>query len=808
MRSMITIIRQVISTITCFGGPAQCVSVWGMIMLMTSAEVRGEQAWSIEGDGGLFDPKTSLYIGANHIALVRGNGSLWGWGANWGGQLGVDKDDTQLVPTQLDAATDWSHVAIGLEHNMALKRDGSLWGIGDNSCGQLGDGTVIDGMSLRRIGADKTWVTVVAGDYHTLALDATRRLWGWGQNKIGQLGVTGAGDLVTVPSPVDDGSEWLMVAAGHEHSVGVQKDGSLWAWGSNDCGQLGSGTTNMIAKPTRIGIASDWLTVAAGYGHTLGLKRDGSLWAWGRNYSGQLGDGTSENRLTPKRIGDDSDWATIAVGSSHSLAIKRSGSLWAWGANYVGQVGDGTTENRSTPTRIGGDNDWASVVGGGGHTAAVKRNGGVWVCGAAIFGQLGNGVKTASYWDPPVRLGSEVGWTAVASWESADHIVALMQDGSMWAWGWNVYGQLGDGTKATRRVPTRVDTGTDWRAIAVGQAHSSALKADHSLWTWGKNDYGQLGNGTLTGSSEPLMIGQVGDWSYVSTGSEHSVGIRQDGSLWSWGRNDSGQLGDGTRSHRSVPTLIDSGAKWRSVSAGEDHTVAIMNDGSLWAWGWNKDGRLGDGTAEDRLRPVRIGSDNDWRICEARSGYTQGVKENGTLWSWGWCFMTPTQVGNDGNWAFVMRYAARTDGSLWWYGCPTWNGQPRYELHQSDKEGFWIGIAEAYSAGAGIQQDGSLWAWGYSQYGMVGNGTAFREVFGEVLPPERDNPFTLSIARDGPSTRIVWHSSVGRTYQVQSSRDLDDWQDSGPAMSGDGGLKEIVVESDGSQAAFFRVKAH
>jgi alpha-tubulin suppressor-like RCC1 family protein len=166
------------------------------------------------------------------------------------------------------------------------------------------------------------------------------------------------------------------VAAGEWHKVAVKSDGTLWAWGSNGYGQLGDGTTAYSKpSPVQVGSAANWQAVAAGLGHTVALQRDGTLWAWGLNNFGQLGDGTTANKSSPVQVGSEANWQSVAAGKGHTAAVKRDGTLWAWGYNYSGQLGDGTTNNRSSPVQVGSATNWQSVAAGAYHTVAVKSDG-------------------------------------------------------------------------------------------------------------------------------------------------------------------------------------------------------------------------------------------------------------------------------------------------------------------------------------------------------------------------------------------------------------------------------------------------
>lgn len=311
---------------------------------------------------------------------------------------------------------------------------------------------------------------------------------------------------------------------------------------------------------TPVQVLTGVTSVAAGgeyyvsWGHTLAVEDDGSLWAWGANSHCELGDGTFTNRVLPIQI--MSGASAVAAGTYHSLGLKTDGSLWAWGSNSYGQLGDGTLTMRCTPVQV--------LTG-----ARAVAAGGRWTAG---------------------------------------YTLALKTDGSLWAWGSNYNGQLGDGTTTERRSPIQVLTGVD--AMAAGGAgltttfagHSAAVKTDGSLWAWGSNYYGQLGDGTTTNRLLPVQV--LTGVAAVSAGGLHTMAIKTDGSLWAWGYNYNGQLGDGTTANRLTAVQVLTGVA--AVSAGPDYTLARKTDGSLWAWGRNNLGQLGDGTYVDRLTPVQV----------------------------------------------------------------------------------------------------------------------------------------------------------------------------------------------------------
>ena len=290
-----------------------------------------------------------------------------------------------------------------------------------------------------------------------------------------------------------------MVSAGEGHSLAIQDDGHLWAWGNNYYGQLGDSTHADSHTPKEVS-TEQWAAVSAGRAFTVAIKGVGTLWAWGANGLGQLGDGTLIDR-DPKQIADNSDgsWIAVSAGYSHSLALRADGSLWAWGNGGSGALGDGTTDSHLTPTRIGNGNDWVAVSAGGSHSMALKADGSLWTWGINE-GRLGDGTMDDHY--SPTCIEPDSVWTAVSA--GASQSLALKEDGSLWSWGVNYEGEVGDGTTSRRLAPYRI--AGEWLAVTARQLHSMALKADGTLWAWGWNEYYQLGDGTTDDSWVPKQV--------------------------------------------------------------------------------------------------------------------------------------------------------------------------------------------------------------------------------------------------------------------------------------------------------------
>ncbi|KMZ41850.1 MULTISPECIES: hypothetical protein [Bacillales] len=285
-------------------------------------------------------------------------------------------------------------------------------------------------------------------------------------------------------------------AAGPEHSLILKSDGTVWAWGANNYGQLGDGTTVQKNVPVQVKGLTKTTRIAAGMNHSVALKADGTVWSWGLNNEGQLGNSTYTNSVTPVQVVGLTDVSEIAAGKYHSLALKKDGSVWIWGAF-------GTRDNK--PNKVGDLTDIRAISAGGIHNLAVKKDGTVWAWGENSSGQLGNNSTTSNYSTPTKTYGlSNI--VSVAAGEY--HSLALDVNGKVYAWGNGYSGQIGDGNSMIRIVPMNVLELTEIVEIASGSYanHNLALKRDGTVYAWGKNDRGQLGDGTTTNSNKPIKV--------------------------------------------------------------------------------------------------------------------------------------------------------------------------------------------------------------------------------------------------------------------------------------------------------------
>ena len=347
----------------------------------------------------------------------------------------------------------------------------------------------------------------------------------------------------------------------------------LFAWGDNSLGQIGDSTLIKKNFPVKIGKKNNWKQVKTGYRHTVGIKNNGSLWAWGDNiygqlgigsYGGQLGDGTSVYRANPIRVGLDTNWKQVDAGGFFTIALKNDGSLWAWGNNYEGQLGIGTVNGNTPngwtiPVKVGNSTDWKQISAGDKHVMALKNDGTLWAWGDNYFGQLGDSTEINKL--VPTQIGVNNDWKEIEA--GYDNTLAIKNNGSLWLIGKpNPY--------VIYHGPTQLGTDTDWKALGNGAFLKAAIKKDGSLWFL---NYTSPNDGLMFNPQKEVSSTE---WTQISVGFYHAAAIKKDSSLWTWGRNNEEQLGrDGSS---VIPMPVDTSKKWLQASLGEMYTIATEYD--------------------------------------------------------------------------------------------------------------------------------------------------------------------------------------------------------------------------------------
>ena len=330
-------------------------------------------------------------------------------------------------------------------------------------------------------------------------------MWGWGYGATGAMG-NGTDFNELTPIQLLPDVNLQKIRCGSNTTFIIKSDGTLWGSGINTAGCLGINSF-AIYSPIfiQIGTASNWKEIIPSDFFTVALKTDNTIWGWGQNDGYQMGNGTCCNgQLTPIQISTATDWKELDGTDSRSVfAIKNNGTLWCWGSNLSSMLGSNTISVIMYPTQHNPDSDWKTM--------------------------------SAGY----------------------DHMLILKNNNTLWAWGNGEYGSCGDTFPVVfnRYQPTQIGTAT-WKTVVAGFRTSFGIKTDGTLWAWGRNDVGQLGNGNTIDQRLPVQIGTDNNWDVISSGQQHVIALKTDGSLWAWGNNDVGQLGDGTTTSQLLPTYI------------------------------------------------------------------------------------------------------------------------------------------------------------------------------------------------------------------------------------------------------------
>ena len=688
-------------------------------------------AWGYSSSGGLGDynmsphklntPTAVKALIGTPSSVVAGwdcsfalfpDGTVLDWGDNTFGQLGDNTTSSRAMTMpvkneqgnaplmHVTRVTAGGYVSAGHLFALALLDDGTVMAWGDNSFNQLGDGTTTDRHLPVHVlsGPGNNFgnvADIAGGGVFSVARDAAGGVWVWGT--FNSAYYTYPTKWSGLPNPA------IAVAAGSSLIVVLDSNHDVWAWGSDRNGQLGNGTTTgaLSFTPTKITAPSDFIhnihaiSVGRGSGHVLAIDMKGQAWAWGSGSSGELGNGSWSDSSIPVKVSSLSGISEVVAGGDYeqevSFAIESSGRVWTWGCNINyelglnlpeesnrnipcvipgfavrsirvppawiavlirsrtgllmavgdnshGQAGDGGTDQHLIPGLVSGPggvgrlSDIIDNAGGASHSVALKSDGTVWAWGDNSKGQLGNRSNTDSH--VPVQV---LGLGSALSVGAGDrHTVAVGSGGTVWAWGYNVFGELGNGTANDSTLPVQVSGLAGVSEVAVGSHFNVARKADGTVWAWGDNGYGQLGNGTTTGSPTPTQVGGLSNVTAIAAGYYHAAALRSDGTVWGWGSDLYGQLGiSGKQS--TTPIQVSGLSNVVAVAAGAGHTAALKSDGTVWAWGLNGNGQLGDGTTASRSSPGQVSNLAGVVAIGAGAGaqFTMAATADGAFHAWG-----------------------------------------------------------------------------------------------------------------------------------------------------------------------------
>lgn len=597
------------------------------------------------GDGTSLDRSTPFQVpgvtqvvmacgGSSHTAALRHDGTIWTWGTNTSGQLGngiAGGEWWRTAPGPVTGLTGATALACAGEQTFALLQDGTVRAWGLNSHGELGDGTTTN----RPLPVQVSGLADVIAINGMAALKRDGTVWEWGwTNGVAvptprqSAGVASAVALsssfttiygTTLAAIKSDGMTWWNWTLGEtpliQNSVGpikalatpaffhilLKADGTVVARGLNNSGQLGNGITPTQAWNWQgdflpvVGLANI-RALATGETHALALDANGDVWAWGNDVHGEIGRGGMLAPTVPAVVAGLSNIVQVAAGWKSSLAVDASGNVWAWGINSAGQLGDGSDINRSAPFRVTAIQNVQAVAAAAGEyfptTLALKRDGTVWAWGHNGDGQLGNGT-TGGTSHVPTQV---PGLTQVTSVSAYWHMLAVRQDGTVWAWGTNSNGQLGLGTTTSSAVPVQISGLSGVSTVTAAAARSFAVKTDGTAMAWGSGSWGALGDGTWSDFNQltPKPVPGLTNTIEIVRGTSHALARRSDGSVWAWGMQSDSRIGG--IPWNMPPAPIPNLAPMLGVSAGGVSSALLGVDGLLYMGGLNTAGELGDGT--------------------------------------------------------------------------------------------------------------------------------------------------------------------------------------------------------------------
>lgn len=446
---------------------------------------------------------------------------------------------------------------------------------------------------------------IAAGGSHTCAINSDGAAKCWGANNYGQLGNDSLDPFSVTPVQVEGLTSGVSKISGaYNHTCVVTSGGTAKCWGLNDAGQLGDNSVISRSAPVDVNGLSGITAISAGGSHTCAVVGGQDAYCWGSNYHGQLGDTTNDDHLEAALVQNlPGDITAITTGSDHSCAIA-DGRAFCWGYGYYGQLGDNGSSSRNSPYEITSlGTSVAAISAGGSHTCAIDSTGAAKCWGRNHFGQLGDDSYTTRRVPTDVNgLGANV--TDIVS--GYNHTCAIDAAGATRCWGRNSRGQLGDGTTTDRKVPTPVSGfGSDVSSISAGTDHTCAVRAGAAR-CWGGNAESQLGTGLAPISPKPVQVSGLGSGvSAISAGSSHSCAIDSGGGARCWGSGSSGELGDIAQGHQSTPVQVPG---WTSgvsaISAGDSFTCAAVSSPVVArCWGRGSQGQIGNGTNSSVVAP-------------------------------------------------------------------------------------------------------------------------------------------------------------------------------------------------------------
>ena len=604
----------------------------------------------------------------NIVAALKQDCSLWVWGSNLCGALGLNLASNVRISTPTQLSGNWKEIKTGVFGMAGIRVNGDLYTWGKNEFGELGDNTItyrsspvfigsgfrkadisctgasfikedgslwVTGRSRHQVylgnpcyGQDKSspvqvpgnWICASAGDCFVIGIDSNNDMWAWGTNGNGR---TGVGLTVGALScPVQIPGKWDTLSSKTSFSSATKTNGSLYTWGTNCVGQLGIGNTDDQSSP--IQILGRYKSVSSGFCNiTMAIEdclyEHGKVYiknrmtSVGHNQWGQLGNNNAQHSIDRVNVCNSGNFVTWSSFDNTAYGLTANGELYGWGRNHFGQVlpiGEVSVCGISTPTQIPGN--WCKFTAGYSAGYGIKEDESLWVWGYDESGQLGTG-NTFCYSSPIQIPGS---WKCV--WAGVDVAAGMKSDGTVWVWGRNTCGILGLGDVIARSSPVQLPG--NWLCVSLiglSQNHSMGLRTDCTLWVWGHWLWSMFGSGCAAGQSVSSPVQIPGHYIHINVGEHANQAIDTDCNLWAWGLGNLGAIGNNSN-ETNISTPVQIPGKWvcvggtRTSSFGIKDGLTPTGGGDLWVWGRNGFGELGLGDTSNRSSPVQIPGKYAW----------------------------------------------------------------------------------------------------------------------------------------------------------------------------------------------------
>jgi alpha-tubulin suppressor-like RCC1 family protein len=572
---------------------------------------------------GLPAPVQHLAVGGDHTCAILSDASMWCWGANANGQVGIDPATTSPVRTPQHVLDGVASAALGDDVTCAVKSDQSVWCWGIDAEGELGDGLGVDRFTPMPI-SGLVASQVSCGDKHCCALVAGGHYSCWGYNNDGELGDTTV-TTKTTPNPPSTAGGFARLEAGNDHMCALGTDGSVSCWGVNYESELGDGVpAKYVTSPVSPQTTGPFVALAGGGHQSCAIRADGSVACWGDGSAGQIGDGTL-SEWSPKQVTLPGAATAVAAGTLHTCAVV-GGVPYCWGSNWFGEIGDGSsTGNRPTPVAVTSLPTIADIALGAYHTCARTSTGAIYCWGANSGGQLGDGTTTKR--TTPV-LSMMAGAQRISA---GGEYTCGANSTDVQCWGYDDVGEIGDNGVGGSIKKTPVSLGIA-NAISLGAGGTHACAVSAQLTCWGDNESGEIGIGTTSPMEPQRQV--TGSWVTVVAGGGHTCAKATGGAVSCWGDNGSGQLGDGTRTEKDAPIMVTVPGSNPDLELGDRHSCASTTTG-LYCWGGGTHGSIGDGTGHDRSTATAVPGFTGGNKAAAGSEFTCAIDGAGAVWCWG-----------------------------------------------------------------------------------------------------------------------------------------------------------------------------